>query len=75
MMSNELLIVIEMLVIIWLGILNWRLASENSELQEQTDVQHNLILAMAKELKDFGSPNVSVAEPEPTFNINYGNKE
>jgi hypothetical protein len=58
--------------LVWLGVLNWRLASKNNDLEEQTDIQHNLILSMAKELKEFGSPNVSVAEPEPTFNITYG---
>lgn len=58
--------------LLWVGYLNWRFATKNQELQERIDVQHELILAMAKELKDFGSPNVSLAEPEPTFNIKYG---
>lgn len=61
--------------LLWVGYLNWNLATKNSELEEQVEVQHNLILSMAKELKEFGSPNVSIAEPEPTFNITYGNKE
>ena len=61
--------------LIWVGYLNWKLASRNSELEEQNDVQHNLILSMAKELKDLGSPNISLGEPEPAYNISYGNKE
>ena len=61
--------------LLWVGYLNWKLATRNHELEEQAEVQHDLILSMAKELKEFGSPNVSIAEPEPAFNINYGNKE
>lgn len=57
--------------LIALGILNWKLFNDNSRMAEQLDVQHELILSMAKELKDFGSPNVSVAEPDPTYNIKY----
>ena len=62
-------------VVIWLGILNWRLSSKNNDLEEQNEIQHNLILSMAKELKAFGSPNVSIAEPDPTYNIKYDNQE
>jgi hypothetical protein len=62
------------LVIVWLGFKNWSLSSELEMLQEQNDIQHNLILSMAKELKSFGSPNVSVADT-PTYNIKYDNQE
>jgi hypothetical protein len=61
------------LVIIWLGFKNWNLSSELEMLQEQNDIQHNLILSMAKELKDLGSPNVSVADT-PVYNIKYDNQ-
>ncbi len=62
------------LIIVWLGFKNWSLSSELEMLQEQNDIQHNLILSMAKELKSLGSPNVSVADT-PTYNIKYDNQE
>ena len=71
-MDNDLIILLESLVILWLGILNWRLASKLHTAEEQSDIQHNLILSMAKELSGLGSPNVAVSEVVPAYNIKYG---
>jgi len=72
--QHEIYYIIYAAVILWLGIKNWNLSTALSELEEQNDIQHNLILSMAKELEKLGSPNVSVATV-PAYNIKYDNKE
>jgi len=55
---------------IWIGWSNWKLHTLVEELEEQIDVQHSLIMNMAKELEKFGSPNIK-KEAEPVYNIRY----
>jgi len=59
--------------LLWLGWLNWKLASQLYDAEEQAGMQHELIMSMAKELNELGSPNVSIAET-PSYQIKYGNK-
>ena len=46
--------------IIGLGIYNWYITSKYQEATEQILEYSNLIISMAKELQDLGSPNVKV---------------
>jgi len=50
--------------IIVLGIYNWKLTDELYSAYEQIDLANELILGMAHELQDYGSPNVKVTEIE-----------
>lgn len=74
-MGMDLLIWLLVFVVLWLGVLNWNLASKLHSSEQQNNLQHNLILSMAKELSDLNSPNVSVAEVIPAYNIKYGQEK
>ena len=57
---------IELMVttIIGLGLYNWYITTKYHNAKEQITEAHELILQMARELQDLGSPNVKVIERE-----------
>jgi len=61
-------------ILLWLGFRNWELATQVEELQEQMETNSELIVSMAKELSELGSPNVSIV-PNSSYQIKYGTKE
>jgi hypothetical protein len=67
---NENYILLISAAFLWIGWSNWKLHNTVEELEEQIDIQHSLIMNMAKELEKFGSPNVK-KEAEPVYNIHY----
>jgi hypothetical protein len=61
----DLPILILSAALVWLGIVNWRLSTRLQDLNEQLDLQSELIMGMANELKELGSENVSVIQRDP----------
>lgn len=61
MVTETLLLVV---VSLWLAYKNWVLAEEIQDLHEQKELANELILNMAEELQELGSPNVKVVERE-----------
>jgi len=57
MISSDILLSVALVI---LGIWNWRLLTKVNDLQQQNDTYNELILQMAQELSDLGSPNVKV---------------
>jgi cell division protein FtsL len=51
-------------LIIVLGVYNWNMNNRIQDLEEQIDSYNDLVLSMAEELQELGSPNVKVVERE-----------
>jgi len=51
-------------LIIILGVYNWIMSNRIQELEEQINSYNDLVLGMAEELQELGSPNVKVVERE-----------
>ncbi len=49
---------------IGLGIYNWYITTKYYKARDQVTEAHELIVQMARELQDLGSPNVKVIERE-----------
>lgn len=52
------------LALIGLGIYNWIITSKYQDLKEQIEIANDLIIQMATELQELGSPNVKVIKSE-----------
>jgi hypothetical protein len=51
-------------LIIILGVYNWIMSNRIQDLEEQIDSYNDLVLGMAEELQELGSPNVKIVERE-----------
>lgn len=61
-------------ILVWLGFRIWVLIDDISYLEEQIETQGQLIVSMAKELSELGSPNITLV-PNESYQIKYANKE
>jgi len=52
------------IVLVFLGLYNWRITNKLVEAEEQIDGYNHLILQMAEELEALGSPHVKVIRDE-----------
>jgi len=59
-MTTEVLLMVA--AIVGLGIYNWQLQTKIADLEEQIDHFMEMVLEMANELQDLGSPNVKVMD-------------
>jgi len=50
--------------LVLLGVYNWKLTNDLQEAYDQIDLANELILGMAHELQEYGSPNVKVTPIE-----------
>jgi len=50
--------------LILLGVYNWKLINDLSDANEQIEMANELIIGMAQELQEYGSPNVKVTQIE-----------
>jgi len=50
--------------LVLLGVYNWKLTTDLQDAYDQIDMANELILGMAQELQEYGSPNVKVAKIE-----------
>jgi hypothetical protein len=51
-------------LIIILGVYNWIMSNRIQDLEQQIDSYNDLVLGMAEELQELGSPNVKIVERE-----------
>ncbi len=61
-------------ILLWLGFRNWSLATQIQRLEEQMETNSELIVSMAKELSELGSPNITIV-PNSSYQIRYDQKE